>query len=258
MSKVRFLLKFGEREHLESFVSGNLFCSNAVIFLGIEEKLKIKGQGDILEAGSKIFGQNMYMQELGTENVTFFNLPSTALVHYESAKNIPVFCMFSVFDTDCEIDADGSEKIKLSDKIKCCIKEHFPNADAVAIISNPEKFIADVKNTIGCRIEHECVHYFHIDKGLETQTSGQIAMDMEYMKYLVQDVPPVIENKRKIYSFSAKYVYRALFCKDVFFSDEQEYRIVLPDETITESILYPVKLSEKISIMSLDDFMNLN
>lgn len=255
MNKVRFFLKFGKREHLESFAAGNLFCSNAITFWEIEKKLRIKGQGDILEAGSRMFGQKMYMQELGTDKVTLFDLPSTALVHYEPAEKIPVFCMFSVFDSDCEYDADGNVKIRLSDKTKCCIREHFPNADTVAIISNPEMFISDVKNTIGCRIEHDCVHYYHIAEGLETDRSGQIAMDMEYLKYLVQDVPPVVENGKKTYSFLAKYVYRALLCKDVFFSDEQEYRIVLPDETITEGTLYPVKLSEVIPVVSLDDFM---
>lgn len=49
MGEIKYLLKFGKREHLESLVQGNIYCSNAVTFWGIEDKLKIKGQGDILE-----------------------------------------------------------------------------------------------------------------------------------------------------------------------------------------------------------------
>ena len=49
MADIKYLLKFGKREHLESLVSGNIYCSNAITFWGIEDKLKIKGQGDILE-----------------------------------------------------------------------------------------------------------------------------------------------------------------------------------------------------------------
>lgn len=43
MSEIKFLLKFGKREHLESLVEGNIYCSNAITFWGIEDKLKIKG-----------------------------------------------------------------------------------------------------------------------------------------------------------------------------------------------------------------------
>ena len=45
MNKVRFFLKFGKREHLESFVAGNLFCSNAITFWEIEKKLRMSNSG---------------------------------------------------------------------------------------------------------------------------------------------------------------------------------------------------------------------
>ena len=40
MTEIKFLLKFGKREHLESLVKGNIYCSNAITFWGIEDKLK--------------------------------------------------------------------------------------------------------------------------------------------------------------------------------------------------------------------------
>lgn len=55
MGHIKFLLKFGEESHLKEFAKGSLYCSNAETFWGIEDKQKIKGQGDILEAGSRIF-----------------------------------------------------------------------------------------------------------------------------------------------------------------------------------------------------------
>ena len=94
--KIRFLLKFGEREHVEEFVTGVLYCSNAKTFWGIEDKLKIKGQGDILEAGMKTFAQRMVMQEHETGKITVINTPVNALAHIEPAERIPVFCMFAV------------------------------------------------------------------------------------------------------------------------------------------------------------------
>lgn len=253
---IKYLLKFGKRHHVEEFATGSLFCSNALTFWGIEEELKIKGQGDVLEAGSRMFAQKMTMQAYGSNDIATFNMNANVLVHYDPAKLIPVFCLFAVYDEDCIADEEGNVTIHLSDLKQKTIREHFPNADSVGIISRPDQFLHDVTHSIGTRVEHEAVHYFNIDKGFKVDGSNQIAMDMEYMKYLVQDVPPTIENGMKKYTFRAEYVYRALFCKDVFFQDEQEYRIVLPDEKITKGTPFPFKLSDSIQVLSIDELFN--
>ena len=107
MEHMKFLLKFGEESHLKEFAKGSLYCSNAETFWGIEDKQKIKGQGDILEAGSRIFSQNMTMQSLDTGSITSFNMSANILVHLEPAKHIPVFCLFTVYEDDCGIDKNG-------------------------------------------------------------------------------------------------------------------------------------------------------
>ena len=58
------------------------------------------------------------------------------------------------------------------------------------------------------------------------------------------------------YVFLADYAFRALFCKDVFFKDEQEYRLVLPDKRISGSERFPVEISEKIEIVPLEKYVN--
>lgn len=257
MGEIKYLLKFGKREHLESLVQGNIYCSNAVTFWGIEDKLKIKGQGDILEAGTRMFAQKMVMQHPDTKEVIAECGKANGLVRVEPAEKMPVFCMFAVYEEDCKEDDDGRIMINLSDDKKQTIRAHFPNADAVAIIPNPEVFIEDIRNSIGTEIKAENVHYFHIDKGFDTK-DGQTAMDMEYMKYLMQDVPPVKDYKGTRYTFYADYAFRVLFCKDVFFEKEQEYRIVLPNEVIEEGKSYPVKLSEEYEICDLNSFFEKN
>lgn len=57
--KLSFLLKFGKEEHINQFADESLYCSSAITFWGIEKALKIKGQGDVLEAGSRLFTQKM-------------------------------------------------------------------------------------------------------------------------------------------------------------------------------------------------------
>ena len=72
----------------------------------------------------------------------------------------------------------------------------------------------------------------------------------------MQDIPTVIEDGKQKREFSGKYVYRALFCKDVYFQDEQEYRIVLPDDKITERTHFSVKLSEDIRVVPIGELLN--
>ncbi len=257
MNRIRFFLKFGQREHLESFVKGNLYCSNAQTFRGIEDNLKIKGQGDKLEAGTRLFAQKVSIQALDAEKAISLNGFSSISLHFESIEKIPIFCMFAVFDSDCENRADGTTIIRLSEETKTCIHSHFPKADSVAIITNPDGFLTDVSSSIGQRIEHSLVQYFRLDSGYKSET-GRTSMDGNYIKYIMQGKPPEIDGNKRIYLFDEECIHRALFCKDVFFSDEQEYRIILPDDEIINGKSYPVKLNEFISIVPLEQFFDMD
>lgn len=253
MAEIKYLLKFGEREHMESLVNGNIYCSNAITFWEIEDKLKIRGQGDILEAGTRIFAQKMIMQHLDTNEVIAEFGKAKGLVRIEPAEKMPIFCMFAVYEDDCKMDNNGKVVISLSEEKKHTIRKHFPNADAVVIVPNPDGFIEDIRKSIGTDLKAESVHYFHIDKGLGTN-DRQTAIDMEYMKYLMQDAPPVKVDGATRYTFYEDYAFRVLFCKDVFFDKEQEYRIVLPNEKIENGKSYPVNLSTKYEICDLNNF----
>ncbi|MFR6583419.1 MAG: hypothetical protein ACLURP_16490 [Ruminococcus sp.] len=68
MADIKYLLEiwkertFGKSSKVEIYI-----VSNAITFWGIEDKLKIKGQGDILEAGTRMFAQKMIMQHPDTK-----------------------------------------------------------------------------------------------------------------------------------------------------------------------------------------------
>lgn len=261
MKDIMYLLKFGEREHIESFSKGNLYFGNAKLYREIEDNLKIKGQGDGLEASTKVYSNNMRVHDYETHELAavFQDMDVRVVFRYPDADPIPVFCLFAVTNDNCKIDENGEYKIALSEKTKAAIRNHFPKADSVAIIKAPDQFLTDVENTIGVDVRHELVNYFNIDEGYRIDKSGKqiTAMDHEYSMYLMQDTPPTInEEGRKVYSFSSEYVFRVLFCKDVFFREESEYRIILPKEKIEEGKIYHVDLSEDIEIKSLDDFFS--
>lgn len=90
MSEIKFLLKFGKREHLESLVEGNIYCSNAITFWEIEDRLKIKGQGDILEARTRMFAEKMIMQHPDTKEVIAEFGKANGLMRVQPAKNASV------------------------------------------------------------------------------------------------------------------------------------------------------------------------
>lgn len=253
MGEINFFLKFGERQYLERLQEGNLFFSNAQTFRFYEEQLLIKGQGDRLEGGSMIAANNMSMIDNTTEEPVLTGIRSNMLVHYEPANLLPVFCIFSCFEKDCVRNDDGTLSIKLSDEIKQNIIAHFPKADTVAIIKDPELFIKDVHLTIGTECKSGLVNYFHL-MGVDSEHGT--ANDLSYFKYLTQDVPPKKEDGKTIYSFNAQYVYRSLLCKDVFFDKEQEYRFILPEVNILKPQEFPIKLQSKIELQNLAQFFS--
>ena len=250
MNEVKFFLKFGKRSRLKNLQDGKLFFSHAKKFRYYEDKLQMKGQGDRLEGGMMIAAKDMaitdnknYRLELAGNNSVIFRI--------EAASLLPVFCVFSCFEKDCVVSQSGKLSVKLSDEQKETIYSHFPKADTVAIISNPEQFISDVQSTIGFECKSELVHYFHLNK---LDSGMNIANDMEYYQYLMKDIPPKKEGRGKRYSLKAEHAYRSLLCKDEFFRGEQEYRFILPGIKIEEPRLFPVQLQQKIELQDLDAF----
>ena len=62
-------------------------------------------------------------------------------------------------------------------------------------------------------------------------------------------------NGNEIYSLSEEFAYRVLFCKDVFFEEEREFRFVLPEDHILMGTSYPVNLTEEYKIEELEAFI---
>ena len=136
-----------------------------------------------------MFAEKMIMQHPDTKEVIAEFGKANGLMRVEPAEKMPLFCMFAVYEEDCKVDEHGNTIINLSSNEKKTIREHFPNADAVAVILNPEAFIEDISKSIGTDIKAGKVNYFYIDKGYGTK-DGRTAMDMEYKKYLLQDAAP--------------------------------------------------------------------
>lgn len=144
-----------------------------------------------------MFAKKMIMQHPDTKEVIAEFRKANDLMRVDLAEKMQVFCMFAVYEEDCKVDEHGNTIINLSSDEKKTIREHFPNADAVAVILNPKAFIEDISKSIGTDIKAGKVNYFHIGKGYETK-DGRTTMDM---KYLMQDTAPEKVDGGTIYVF---------------------------------------------------------
>lgn len=254
-SRIKYLLKFGERKYIEDLPKGILYFSNAKTFRGIEKDMKIKGQGDIQE-GAFLF--NTYMLTINgklvyNSTVTKDVLKMIGII--EAANNIPVYCLYAVLEDDCNVEDDGKVKINLSEKT---IRSHFPNADAVAVINNPECFMKELEDSIDGEVKSGLVHYFYTDGELKAD-NGFPATDLNYAKFitndqLIQVAPSEGAEVELILDFDFVDSSKLLFAKDDYYKDEQEFRIILTNKSIDGGKGFPFETSLQIPVIDLDKF----
>lgn len=251
MQRIIAFLKFGERRYLERMQQGNLYFSNAQTLRAFEMQHAIKGQGDRLEGGTELIANQIKLAK-GDASVLLPPMKNGAIpLYFEPADLLPVFCVFACFEKDSMEKEDGSIFIRLSHEIRENISSHFPKADTVAIIKEPERFVKDVRSSVGEGCISDLVKYYDLT-GIQSEYGPVNSLD--YFKYLMQDVPPLKKDGKNTYSFQSQYVFRSLLCKDVFFDKEQEYRFILTKKQIAEPREFPIRLSASIELQDLSRF----
>ena len=251
---IKVLLKFGERKYIQDLINGDFYFSNAKKFRDIEVGQKNKGQGDILEGGSYVYAVDGQIYNNNDTALLKTIENQDILIHYAPANNIPVYCMFACdYDHICRID-ENHIRVILSDDEKEDMRKHFAKADAVVVFANPQCLMNDFYKSLGETVKSDLVHYFQVS-GIKED--GKVPhLDLSYYEYLTKDVPPEEIDGAKKYVFLEEYVYRSLFCKDMFFKNQQEYRIVLSDNRIEEPQVFHIDLSVKPKIFDLDMILN--
>ena len=248
---IKYFLKFGKRKNISSIKNNQLWFSTPETLRPLEDSL-VRGQGDKHEGGMRLITKNFLFTEEETGKQFRVSGPTVNIDFLiEPVNKVPLYCLFACYEKDC----DTNGKIVLSKEIQQTIREHFPEADAVVIVPNPEEFVKKITNTISCngkediRCISESVGYYHVFGFNER------ALDLSMFEYLTQDSPVRQTEKGWERTALQKYAWRILFCKDVFFQNEQEYRFILPDEIVENGKLYEADIDgDSIEIMDLDEF----
>ena len=249
---IKYLLKIGKRKNISSIQKGQVWMSTPECLRPLEASL-VKGQGDKLEGGMHITASKMWL----TDRITGHSLSRDGEINLDvlmdPVKTVPIYCLFSVYEKDVE-----NGRIKLNLQTQDTIREHFPEADAVAVIKYPEEFIKEFETTIhdegesamlGCK--HGEVQYFDM-----YGVGDKKAIDGRFIEFITGGRKPEKTSKRQMIPIYEDDSWRHLFCKDVFFQGEQEYRFILPKVTVDRGKLFEIKLSEKIEIFDLEEFFS--
>lgn len=238
----KIFIKYGEYEHLKQIVDGKLRFAPSQNYVLMEKEQHNKGQGDLLEGKMKIKIERAKMYHPETNELLATIPKSEFLVSIQDVNNMPVFCISGYDEKDIK-EKDGKNFLKISpDKIDC-IKTDFEKATHALIIFDASGFINDVCQMENHAVANDYIHYYDYD--INT---------LQMFAYLATGSEEYEKNKELVTTYDNRF--RHLLCKDISFSQQQEYRFIILDELIEKPVFYTFNFSSKYIIVPIDDLYN--
>ena len=258
--RVILFVKFGEKKYIKRLFNGRIYFSNAARFRQTEQELGLKGQGDAGEAIWKLKNAQTILSNRNMAKPHQFFV-SNWDVQFADVSKIPVFCMTYITLDDCTLLYDGDKRIlKVDDRIKSIIKEHFPKADTAGVFFQPQRFVGSCEK-LGF-VSHDSVKYF------DFSPNGCIIEMIEYVvkqpgvisknnRLLTSITMNLNDGKQSCFQITEQNMNRILFCKGRYFASEKEYRIILPHKRIDAPTEYTIRWGkQKRKMYSIDEFFN--
>lgn len=258
--EIKLFVKFGEYKYIKRLFDGKMYFSNALKFREIETKAGIKGQGDASEAFWQLKNANAAMIDYCTGQ-TIFQPNLSIFVEFANTGTVPVFCITYLSEEDYEIEEkDGRRILTVSGISRDTIKSHFPKADTAVVFFQPQRFIESLA-ALGLPLCDK-VRYFDF-------SPDGIIIDM--VEYICQNPGIAPKHSRALapkcweatngectpYQITKHNMCRVLFCKSIEFSEEKEFRVLLPQKRIPEPKEYAIRWGNQLKTMcTLEEFFN--
>lgn len=250
---ILFFVKFGEKKYMERLATlGKAYFNLATPIREIERE-NGRGQGDAYEALLQLTCNSVYFENengAGHLNVSRLNIKIGV------SDMMPFFCLTAVRATDCI--AEGG-MVRLKPEVEEKIRHDFQKADTAVVFYEPSKFMRSMEGISG-GVVHRDVQYFDFANRVNS---------LEFIDYLGRDanlssgiimqsnifLPDKPEELDRIVYITTCNQHNILFCKDLYFRDEREYRFVLTDLRRENAEEYAVDFSDqRVAIFSLNDF----
>ena len=247
MDNIFCFVKFGEKFFNEKLQKGEVYFSHSKKMNDIETKELIKGQGDKFDGKHIMILKNIkIIDENGDEKV--FNHKIRIIISYPNVEDMPMYCMSYISKKFCK-----DYKNKKNYKVDCgydfekTIREHFPKADSALVILDIRSFLKQIESNgyVNGKLLHEKIGYYSMNNEY---------LDLRLYKFMCgypADEP--LDMKRPL-SFAFPDRHKILFCKDVYFEGEEEYRLLLPERRISEPKTIKIDKIENSYLLSLEDF----
>lgn len=241
----RFMVKYGEKEHLEQLIGGKIRFAPAKAYIEIEETQHQKGQGDLLEGKVRIKADRMRRFHLETNELIQEGQSCVILLSVPDIKRMPVFCLSQYDDSSIQnYKDDENYTIAISEEKLAGIRADFPKATHALVILDPDEFINDVQSIPNHRIVGDSIRYYDYDIN-----PLQMFMFLSFGDETVQTGGP--------FTMSYEDRFRLLLRKDKDFSNQNEYRFIEIDETIDDPEFYDFKLTSRYLLVSIDQLRQL-
>lgn len=240
---ILFFVKFGEQHHMKQLANGEVYFSNAGNFIKQENEQLQKGQRDAFEGRMNILVSNAKIFHPDT-NEFICELPNVKLnLGFEFVENMPLFCITAVYKEDCISINDKEFIIKFSEEKENIIRTHFKKATTALVIKQPDSFIENVNQAFNTYCHAETVKYF--DTSIMTK---------DRLIYLSTGRLDNIELSN--FGMTTDNIFRQLYCKDIFFILQSEFRFVVPKLQIQKPQIFKIKMEPECKLFTLNEFFN--
>ncbi|MGN9169482.1 hypothetical protein ACTNAS_15820 [Paenibacillus polymyxa] len=111
-NKAMFLIKFGQKEHLESLQKGNLYLNNLDYFIQMEKRNNKKGRGDKSEASLILTDVALKFINHDSNELSFTLDSAKTSLRMDEVLAKPVFCMMWIGIEDFEVIKEDEDEVE--------------------------------------------------------------------------------------------------------------------------------------------------
>lgn len=240
-------IKYGEEQHLYNLMTyGEMFFNPCKYFRDLEEEQKQKGIGDGNDGSMTAPIDNAYAITPEGKRIELKSGKLSIIV--EEALQTPIFCMRKV----------DSEFISLDYRKKLMVQ--FPKHTHALIIRNETELLENIRYKLRNKVFAHSVFYqdnYHIDF---VQFLKNGSSDIRFYeprrrdRYFIEVRYEPLDGSEKSERFfiDDTNFYKTMYRKDLYFSDQTEYRLVLPYEKIESGVKHYIDPPIKAELISLD------
>ncbi len=226
-------LKYGKKDNLEKLKDGGIFFSPCKVFQNIEKEQLNKGQGDQWDGTltTKAIEVELYADGFYKK---LSDIDFSVIV--SKSENTPIFCIKAA--ESYHVTQEQYKKIRIQS----------PDWTHVLVIEDESAFLENIRFNMRNKAFAHKVFYENVicDDFIEFLRFGKSDIRFytpKYKKsndYMYMKVKLFADSNEVFIRIDDSNYYMTMYKKDVFFKGQNEYRIVLPYESITQGKLYDI------------------